>query len=361
MIIQSHEILMESNRTSVQHHEKNEQLHVWNNNIRMDIENTEGQTGISIEAFDLVDISREGLAKFQEAANKSVSLKSSFSQQMEEQAELSLPSKYQVAKMILEKFFGIKIEIVKPGEEGEYSDKSQARQVESAQPQEQPASQQPQGWGIHYTYHELNYEKETVNFSAAGNITTADGREINFATELEMSKETLEELNVEYKAGDALIDPLALNFDGKGIGLSSEKIEFDLNSDGNSENISFLEKGSGFLVLDKNQNGMVDDGSELFGPSTNNGFLELKAYDYDQNDWIDENDAIYFQLNLWTKDENGGDQLSSLKDYDVGAIYLNSARTNFDLEEGQLRESGIYLRKNGQVNYIQEVDLETTA
>jgi hypothetical protein len=143
--------------------------------------------------------------------------------------------------------------------------------------------------------------------------------------------------------------------------LTDEKYQLDLDGDGEEENISFLEKGSGFLVLDKNQNNIVDDGSELFGPQTNHGFLELKAYDEDNNDWIDENDAIFYQLSIWTKNEDGSDNLAGLQDYGIGAIYLNSTRTSFDLGDGQLRESGIYLKESGEVNYIQEVDLQVTA
>ena len=258
-------------------------------------------------------------------------------------------------KMLLEKFFGIKIDIVNPAE-GEGTETADAG---SAQSNGSTSSQNPQmqGWGIQYNYHELTYEKEMVRFSAAGTVTTTDGREINFDTRLEMSRETYEELSIEFKAGDALIDPLALNMDGQGVELTEEKYEFDLDSDGEKENISFLKQGSGFLVLDKNGNGIVDDGSELFGPSTNNGFLELSAYDSDGNQWIDEADAIYYDLKLWTKDAEGNDQLSGLKENDIGAIYLAATGTEFDLGQGQLRETGIYLNESGGTGLIQEVDL----
>ena len=361
MIIQNHDIQMDSSRVLVQHHEKNEELHVWDNNFRMDFSRQEEQSKIKLETFDLLDISREGMAKFKEAANKKIPMQTLLDNQALEDEDMNLSPKYMIAKMILERFFGIKVEIVEAGEENNKSENSQEQQAQpTGQNQAAPQAQQPQGWGLSYSYHELNYEKESVKFSAEGKVTTADGREINFAAQLEMSKETLQELSVEYKLGDALIDPLALNLDGQGVRLSGEKFQFDLDANGQAENISFLEKGSAFLVLDKNQNGTVDDGSELFGPTTNNGFKELKAYDSDQNDWIDENDAIFFQLSLWTKNDDGSDTLSTLKDYDVGAIYLNSARTSFDLEEGQLRETGVYLKEDGQVNFIQEVDLQTS-
>jgi hypothetical protein len=361
MKIENHDILLDSNRLLVKQHEESEQLTVWKGNQRLEISRQNTQTAIQMETFASLDISPEGWDKFLKSADKNFSVKTPFDQSTEDES-LQTPSKYQIMQMILEKFFGIKIKIITPEQEnsGEGDSGEAGAQSERLQ-QSDSASPQPQGWGMQYSYHEVNYEKELVNFSAAGHVTTEDGREINFEVKLEMAKEKLEQLDVQLRAGDALLDPLALNFDGKGVRLTDEKFQFDLDMDGNEDNISFLEKGSGFLVLDKNQNGKVDDGSELFGPASNNGFLELKAYDEDQNDWIDENDSIYYQLGLWTKNADGSDNLSTLQENNVGALYLNSARTSFDLEEGQLRESGIYLDENGNANLLQELDLKVTA
>ena len=80
------------------------------------------------------------------------------------------------------------------------------------------------------------------------------------------------------------------------------------------------EKAQVFLALDKNGDGRMNDGSELFGTASGDGFKDLAAYDEDGNGWIDENDSIYSQLKIWTKDENGKDHLIDLKDADVGAI-----------------------------------------
>lgn len=370
MIIQHHDIQLDSSRVFTENHQKEEHLEVWDNNSRLEITNSEGSRSAEFnintsrnEAFRL-DLSTEAMKKFERSKAKQTALEPAGDDD-------NLPPALAMAKILLEKFFGIKVEIIKPGDEaakeahGNHPEPAggtnqPGNQVEN-QPENQPANQpQPQGWGIRYSYHEIHHEKETVNFSAGGTVSTEDGREINFDMKMQMSREKLEETHIEFRAGDALIDPLALNMDGQGVQLTGEKFEFDLDADGNKENISFLKQGSGFLALDKNQNGTVDDGSELFGPATNNGFLELKAYDQDQNNWIDEKDAIFYDLKLWTKNEDGSDQLSSLDNYDIGAIYLDSVQTKMEMDEGQLRESGIYLKENGQVNAIQEVDLRTS-
>ena len=98
----------------------------------------------------------------------------------------------------------------------------------------------------------------------------------------------------------------------------------------------------------------VNDGSELFGPESGNGFSELAAYDTDGNGWIDESDPVYRQLEVWTKDAEGNDSLSDLKSMGVGAIYLASARTDFELTDdanesnGQVSKTGIYVEESGR-------------
>ncbi len=355
MIIQNHDLVLNSRRESITHHEVSERLVAWQGDNRIDIARGETESSGEIERDSnrsvMVEISEAAMNKFMTSIKKTNA--GNVSSPAEEDEDAAMPSELQYMKMVLEKFFGIKIKIVNPNSEesGEGKTGKAAANTESAQPQEQ-------GWGIEYSYHELRYEKEAVHFSAAGTVTTADGREIAFETQLEMSRETFEEMSVEFRAGDALIDPLALNLDGAGVRLTEEKYDFDLDADGTEEKISFLKQGSGFLVLDKNKNGIVDDGGELFGPSTNNGFLELKAHDGDGNEWIDESDAIFYDLKLWTKDAEGTDHLAGLKAHDIGALYLGSSGTEFDLGEGQLRETGIYLNESGGTGFIQEVDLK---
>ncbi len=78
----------------------------------------------------------------------------------------------------------------------------------------------------------------------------------------------------------------------------------------------------------------MNDGRELFGPRTGDGFAELAAYDDDGNDWIDENDGIYDNLSIWTRDIQGNDHLSNLAEREIGAIYLSAVDSRFDLKDG---------------------------
>ncbi len=222
---------------------------------------------------------------------------------------------------------------------------------------------QPLGWGMEYHYERTEISKESLQFSAQGSVKTEDGRSIDFSLAFSMNEETLKHESIDILAGDALIDPLVLNFNGAVVSIGSVKHEFDLDLDGKSDEFSFVGSGSGFLALDKNSDGIINDGSELFGPSLGNGFNELSIYDSDKNSWIDENDDIFEQLLIWTKDENGEENLFSLKDKGVGALYLDKAETAFDLKnstgvvQGLMKESSIYLSENGRVGTLQEIDL----
>lgn len=161
-----------------------------------------------------------------------------------------------------------------------------------------------------------------------------------------------------------LCDPLVINLDSDVASVSDMKFLFDLDADGKEEEVSFAGQGSGFLALDRNGDGKINDGSELFGTKSGDGFGDLAAYDEDGNGWIDEADSIFKDLKVSTKDKDGKDVLLDLKSANVGAIYLNSASTEFSLNNmetnktnGVIRSTGIYLKENGGVGTVQHVDL----
>ena len=66
---------------------------------------------------------------------------------------------------------------------------------------------------------------------------------------------------------------------------------------------------------------------------------------------------------MWTKDSTGKDQLSTLKEANVGAISLARVATPFELkdsqndQQGEIRATGIYLREDGAAGTIQQIDL----
>lgn len=224
-------------------------------------------------------------------------------------------------------------------------------------------SGQRQGWGVVYQASSSYRETEQTTFTAAAKVQTSDGRTIDVTVELNMSRQFAADSQVTLRAGDALKDPLVINFSGTAAQLTSTRFSFDIDSDGNNEQIAFVTPDSGFLALDRNGDGTINNGSELFGAASGNGFAELAQYDQDGNNWIDENDAVWSQLKVWSKDSNGNDQLTGLAERNVGAIYLGNTATPFQLKDngntlqGAVRSSGIYLQESGGAGTLQQVDL----
>ena len=224
----------------------------------------------------------------------------------------------------------------------------------------------PPGEELSFTFesHTLHYEYESVAISSSGSVQLADGRNINFSMDIRMERESLVQESVAWQAAaNMLMDPLVLNFDCDLRSLAGKEFRFDLNCDGQEDELPALRPGTGFLALDLNNDERINDGSELFGPASGYGFNELAEHDLDQNGWIDENDPVFSELRIWSPGGNGNSKLISLAEAGVGAISLNNVATPFQLKDrnnmmlGEVAASGIFLTEDGQVRPVQEIKL----
>ena len=154
-----------------------------------------------------------------------------------------------------------------------------------------------------------------------------------------------------------------INFDGAASQLTQNTFSFDIDADGSNDQLAFVAPGSGFLALDANNDGAINDGRELFGALSGDGFTDLAAFDGDGNGWIDANDTVFSRLRIWTKNTAGEDQLLLLGDEGIGALYLGRISTSFALKDssnelqGQVRATGIFLREEGGAGTMQQLDL----
>src|SRR5947209_10400579 len=95
-----------------------------------------------------------------------------------------------------------------------------------------------------------------------------------------------------------------------------DPVQFDIRADGHKYMMGWTDRSSdiGFLALDRNGNGVIDDGSELFGNATplangtraSNGFVALGRYDENQDGVIDKSDRIWNSLLLWVDRNHDG-------------------------------------------------------
>ena len=136
------------------------------------------------------------------------------------------------------------------------------------------------------------------------------------------------ELNVTANPQPQKTDPLVLDLAGNGFATRGldDTVRFDLDADGRSNRISAPSGDDALLALDRNGNGRIDDGRELFGDQNGaaNGFAELGKYDDNGDGRIDLQDAVFERLRLLRFDAEGRQHSQSLSQAGVAAIELGA-------------------------------------
>ncbi len=205
---------------------------------------------------------------------------------------------------------------------------------------------------------EQGCEREATCVAARGWVTTSDGERLAFDLNWQMQREfSWQGRRIDVREVK-LRDPLMLSFAGPASALREQTIAFDLDSDGQPEPIPLPGMNAAYLVFDRNANGRVDAGSELFGAVSGKGFAELALLDDDGNGWVDAGDAAFSRLGLWS-----GGEIADLDSRGVGALYTAAVDAPFSLKTadnrllGQIRAAGIYLDARGQAGVLQQVDL----
>ncbi len=177
--------------------------------------------------------------------------------------------------------------------------------------------------------------------------------------------------------GDATTtaSPLVLDLDGDGVttlALNPASVYFDLDHNGFAERTGWVAPTDGLLVLDRNRNGQIDSGAELFGNHTRladgrkaeNGFEALAAFDANGDGRITAADAVFTQLNIW-KDANANavvdeGELLSLSEANVASIGLQYfSPWTTDASGNVHRQKGFYRTTEGHERSIDDVWFNT--
>jgi len=162
-----------------------------------------------------------------------------------------------------------------------------------------------------------------------------------------------------------LKDPLLVQFDSQALGEIKGEKAFDINQDNALDKLPIFSGDIGYLVYDQNFNQQADNGSELFGPKTGQGFMELAKLDSNNNGFIDVEDQAFEQLYIWQPNENINqvDQWLSLKEAKIQAISLSAINTPFTFYDhngevqAQLRQSSFAISDEGYGRGVHQVDI----
>lgn len=132
--------------------------------------------------------------------------------------------------------------------------------------------------------------------------------------------------------------PLVFDLDDSGTielkSLANSTTYWDIDADGFAEHSGWVTGGDGLLAIDLNEDGIINDNTELFGNSTGyaNGFAALASYDLNHDGLIDTSDAVFEDLIMWIDaNENGyseDTEIYTLADLDIISINLNATEVS---------------------------------
>ncbi|MBD3390404.1 MAG: hypothetical protein GF418_00180 [Chitinivibrionales bacterium] len=208
-------------------------------------------------------------------------------------------------------------------------------------------------------------QKDTVELSSAS-MELSRRQELRLSYEkggerLEINMERVEAARLEMRVQGGEVEqaePLVLDLNGNGLDLTDVRegggVKFDITGDGVSETVSWVAPSDGFLVYDRNGNGLIDSGRELFGDQHGaaHGFAELAKFDGNGDGAIDAGDSIFNDLRVWQDLNANGtsekEELSSLTDTGIQSIGLNPDDTR-ELVAGNL-VAGYAQYQSGEVS-----------
>lgn len=168
--------------------------------------------------------------------------------------------------------------------------------------------------------------------------------------------------------------PLVLDLNGDGVQTTSLSAgaSFDIDGNGTTEHVAWVNAHDGLLVRDLNGNGSIDNGAELFGNSTllpdgtkaQDGWAALAALDSNGDGNVDAQDAAFGQLRVW-QDANGNGvtdagELKSLSD--LGIASVNTGHDNRSVEQNgnTLQGFGSFTTTDGATHQVADAWLQST-
>ena len=200
------------------------------------------------------------------------------------------------------------------------------------------------------------HQEGTENFNL--NVVNKNGVEF---TQDNLNVDIVDKTHYDY------VSPLSIDLQGDGLETRSidQGILFDIHNSGEAINTGWISGEDGFLAVDNNANGQIDNGSELFGGGVGEGFAKLASFDSNQDGVVNANDMNFDQLRIWQDaNENGFTDMGELVSLeDAGLLGLNTSfESTFSGDEhgNVLGERGTAIAANGQMLDMIDVYFKTS-
>lgn len=200
----------------------------------------------------------------------------------------------------------------------------------------------------------FTYEAKSLKYSSSTTIDSGSNASKSASTASAVNTYSSSYMRLQELALQGC-DPIVLDLSGEGINLTQagKGSLFDINADGKLDSTAWVKGNTGMLVYDKNGNGKIDNGKELFGDQNgaSNGFKELSKYDKNGDGRIDSKDAIYKNLKLY-RDLNGDgkmqkNEFSTLKELGIKSLNLECFDTDDDVNGNSIVLRGSFEREDG--------------
>jgi len=276
-----------------------------------------------------------------------------------------LTGRIKMMKLILESTFGESITLIR----ADLTNKTQSldsKEIPKETPQENnefPELQIRLGSNIFMASDRLTVEqwqlhRQELSYDMQGEFDI-NGKQLSLDYSFYLASDKIKYDSFETTAA-ALKDPLIIQFGDQSIGEISGQEDFNINQDNNIDSLPVFSGDVGYLVYDKNANNKADNGSELFGPTSGNGFNELAQLDENNNGFLDKEDSAYKQLYLWQPDKN---TWLSLADAGIEAISTDAIATPYtfydqnDEVQAQMRNSSFAISETGRGFGVHQVDV----
>ncbi|QDU61920.1 hypothetical protein Pan216_27850 [Planctomycetes bacterium Pan216] len=214
----------------------------------------------------------------------------------------------------------------------------------------------------------MQVRSQRIEIAIQASVTEISGRlesgESLTATEVEVSiRARVEEIL-------SVSDPLVLDLNGNGVfdtTTADEGHDFDLLGDGSLVRAATASQGDALLVYDRNGNGNIDDGTELFGDQNGaaDGFVELAKYDENGDGRIDQADSIYGSLGLFADVNRNGitdeGELRRLDEAGIAQISLSATAVEEDSNGNKVVLESEFVRSDGSTGRVGDLLLNYIA